>query len=263
MSAIYRLPRENGTFSPWSYYSESRGSILEFESEEAAKESLAAEVPANISTILGGQDAETNDGESDDSSDDAPEAAGPIRPQSEQRSSVVAAPKRGRPRKVIEVEPEEDDTPSPLSAAFIRKLKDRLASGTATISVELERFLIKRYGFTTEELDDDDEDVDLIKMGWAAMWESLLKGKAPPWWLLVSFGHVCVTARLIAMAKRSEPKQLESAPETPPKKASLAVSEPTADAGIPCTTCYHGANYHFKKSLQCKVTNCPCQGVTQ
>jgi hypothetical protein len=201
MGTIYRNDNGDGTFSPWSFFSEKSGKILEFESEDAAKTALEAEGPAqSISSALGGNDdVEESDAQTseDDGTDNNPSGE-PAEPE-DSESLAPTARKRGRPRKSAAPEPT-----SVLSAAFVKKIKERLASGTATISVELERYLIGRFGFSTEEIDEDDPDVEILKMGWAALWESYLAGKEPPWWLLVAFGHCCITVRLIASAKRKE-----------------------------------------------------------
>ena len=96
-----------------------------------------------------------------------------------------------------------------LSPQFLRKIKEKAASGTASISIELERFAISRLGLTTEELAEDDPDVELLVLGWQLQWEYWLAGKEPPAWVLILFGQVCVTTRLLASAKRKEKKPPE------------------------------------------------------
>jgi hypothetical protein len=199
MATIYRNDLGGGKFSPWSYFSESQGKILEFETEATAQAALAAEGPAkSISSALGGikDEAETTSTEDDGADDESGAGA----TESENPESLASpARKRGRPRKPVAPEPK-----CVLSAAFVKKIKERLAGGTASLSVELERWLIARFGFTTEDLDDDDPDVEILKMGWEALWESYLAGREPPAWLLICFGHTCITVRLIANAKRKE-----------------------------------------------------------
>ena len=60
----------------------------------------------------------------------------------------------------------------------------------------------------------DDADVELLTLGWELQWEYWLAGKEPPAWALIAFGQVCVTARLLASAKKMEKEPVKETPLT-------------------------------------------------
>jgi hypothetical protein len=98
---------------------------------------------------------------------------------------------------------------SAFSPALIKKIVEQAGRNSTNISIELERFLIKQFGFSTQELSEDDPDVEMVKLGWDCLWQSYLENREPPVSLILAFGYSCITVRLIATAKRI-PKKEES-----------------------------------------------------
>lgn len=225
MADIFRMPREDGTPGDWCYFSESKGDIVSVGTDEQEAKRLAElDAPkTTIATALAGDSsaakteapAEAMAGGSDGSPvlpsssgnsavDDGDSGPGPILgARSEISAPVVAKP----------AEPEKPARP-PLSPVFIKKLVAQLGANTTNMSIEFERFMIARFGYTTAELAEDDDDVEIVRMGWDAIWQSYLQGKEPPLWLILAFGYSCVTVRLIASAKRVEKKVDKDAIET-------------------------------------------------
>lgn len=221
MADIFRLQNEDGSPGNWAYFSQKKGDIVDAGTDEQEATRLAAEdsPKTTIAAALAGDTSAAvpprdeaplqsgSEGTSQGSaasvgsaadSGDAVSDNGPI------LSSVQSAPANST--EIVKVVPDKPARP-PLSPAFIKKVVDQLGRNTTNISIELERFLFKQFGFTTDELAEDDADVEIIKMGWDAIWQSYLAGKEPPLWMILAFGYSCATARLIASAKRIEKKE--------------------------------------------------------
>jgi hypothetical protein len=194
MAKIYQIPNDDGTPGNWQYFSEKTGAIVDAGPDEALAQAMADD-DGPTTTIAGAleglpddqetaTEVESNDGLAEP--DDSP--AIPVRPT---RTAGAKDP---------------DGKPT-LSPQFVRKIKEKLAAGTTTISVELERFLIARFGYATEELSEDDSDVEMVKLGWQLQWELWMAGKEPPAWMILAFGYSCITLRLIASAKKKEKEE--------------------------------------------------------
>lgn len=202
MSRPYQVKDDTGKPGNWFFFSERAGDVIDAGPDKETADALAnAESEgATIATALEGQaDAIKETTVSDRT--EAKDGANGLEVRRESASTDI---------------PASDNTKKhpPLSPQFLRKIKEKAASGSATISVELERYLISRFGFTTEDLDEDDPDVELLKLGWELQWEYWLAGKEPPAWALILFGQVCCTVRLIASAERKPPKpQIEEEPK--------------------------------------------------
>ena len=215
MAKLYRVPDVNGKLGNWQYFSERDGVIIDAGPDEDIAQTLAGgegqvtiadALEASKPTLLEQDKAKaTNEGEST-AKREKQETDGLAESRADNRPSTVALVP-------TDAKTNEPKKRPPISPQFLRKIKERAASGSAEIGVELERYIIARFGFTTEELDDDDPDVELLKLGWELQWEYWLAGKEPPAWVLILFGQVCVTARLIASAKRLPKKEEPNADE--------------------------------------------------
>jgi hypothetical protein len=188
----YRIKDENGKEGNWFFFSESAGDVIDAGPDEAIALSLAASETdgATIADSLKGKEDEisseptlSNRTETKDGGDGLEESRG--------KTTDIAPSDLPKKR-------------AALSPQFLRKIKEKAASGSATIAVELERFLIARFGFTTEDMEEDDPDVELLRLGWELQWEYWLAGKEPPAWTLILFGQICVTVRLLASAQRMQ-----------------------------------------------------------
>jgi hypothetical protein len=210
MAKLYRVPGVDGVLGNWQYFSEREGVIIDAGPDEDIARTMAeAEGEITIANVLeaskpqdeGATESKQSksEGKASDEKPDRLASAGPE--NGPQAIALVSTNAKG----------DEVKKRPPISPQFLRKIKERAASGSAEVSTELERFLFKRFGFTTDELDDDDPDVELLKLGWELQWEYWLAGKEPPAWALILFGQVCVTARLIASAKRIPRKEGDNA----------------------------------------------------
>lgn len=216
MAKPYRLDGKGN----WFFFSEKAGEVVDAGPDEAIALTLAesGESSATIAEALSGKDID----------EDSPEPALPS-PAGESPDAHGREDGLSQPRESSDVSTRGDGTrKSPaISPQFLRKIKEKAASGTASISIELERFAISRFGFTTEELMEDDPDVELLVLGWQLQWEYWLAGKEPPAWVLILFGQVCVTTRLLASAKRKEKKPPELKLVEPPIEGPPNAKPPT------------------------------------
>ena len=206
MAKLYRIPNDDGTEGNWQYFSEKTGAIVDAGPDEALAQAMADD--DGPSTTI----ADALEGLPDEAPQSTPELESGDGLEGPEESAVV--PVRAT-RTSGETKP--DGKPN-LSPQFIRKIKEKLAAGTTTISVELERFLIARFGYTTEELSEDDSDVEMVKLGWQLQWELWMAGKEPPAWMILAFGYSCITLRLIASAKK---KEKEASATTQPVSAEI------------------------------------------
>jgi hypothetical protein len=207
MAKIFQTRDDAGNLSNWQYYSEETGTIVDAGADEEIARAMAEGEPeATIGEKLEGK---------------ADEIKVEVKKEKEKKGELVAID-GGR-------KDEEPKKRPALSPQFIAKIKERAASGCAEIGIELERFMIARFGFSTEEMEDDDPDFELLKLGWELQWGYWLAGKEPPAWVLIAFGQVCCTLRLIATAKRIPKKDKEDGttasdgkPGAPPDSGSVA-----------------------------------------
>ena len=206
MSAdIFRTTNPDGTSGNWQYFSETKGDIVDAGTDEAlAREMAEKDSPSTtIADCL--------------ASDSGPATANvvaidgmPILPdlQAAERVSepTIPLPKMEPPKQQTALVSAKPTRP-PLSPAFVKKIVEQLGRQTTNLSIELERYLFRVFGFVTEELAEDDDDVQIIKLGWDAIWQEQLAGHDPPLWMILAFGYSCVTARLVVMAKREKKKE--------------------------------------------------------
>lgn len=221
MADIFRLKNDDGTDGNWAYFSDSKGDIVDAGADEqAAKELAAKDGPkTTIASALAGDtpaqtpktDAPTSGSSNEGASATVPSV--PSVPSSDAPSGPILSLIPGGQESKPETKHEKPARP-PLSPVFIKKLVEQLGRNTTNITIEFERFIFKLTGYTTEELAEDDADVEIIRMGWDAIWQSYLAGKDPPLWMILAFGYSCTTMRLIASAKRIEKKEKELAIET-------------------------------------------------
>lgn len=208
MAKLYRVPDANNVLGNWQYFSERAGIIIDAGPDEDIARAMAeSEGEVTIADVLETVKPPVSD---EDEAEDKTNSGEPKPQRKKPDTDGLASPGADSgPSSVtlVSAKPEEVKKRPPISPAFLRKIKERAASGSAEIGVEFERYLIARFGFTTEELDDDDPDVELLKLGWELQWEYWLAGKEPPAWALIVFGQACVTARLIASAKRKPKKE--------------------------------------------------------
>lgn len=221
MADIFRLKNEDGTDGNWAYFSETKGDIVDCgQDEQEARARADKDSPKTTIAQALANDASTtkpaaettepgNENSVDSSSqsisvDSGKSSSGPI-----ESPSLVVIPGGKEPEKKAEATPEKPAR-SPLSPVFIKKLVEQLGRNTTNISIEFERFIFKLTGYATEELAEDDADVEIIRMGWDAIWQSYLAGKDPPLWMILAFGYSCTTVRLIASAKRIEKREKEN-----------------------------------------------------
>lgn len=210
MGKPYQVKDETGKPGNWFFFSERAGDVIDAGPDKETADALAAS-EGNDSTI-----AQALEGQADA----IKETTVPDRKEEKDSGNGLAVREQSTS---TDLPPSDNAKKRPaLSPQFLRKIKEKAASGSATISVELERFLIARFGFTTEDLDEDDPDVELLRLGWELQWEYWLAGKEPPAWALIAFGQVCCTVRLIASAER-KPSKPESVEEIKPD-----VPKPTA-----------------------------------
>lgn len=204
MAKLYRLPDANNNLGNWQYFSEKSGVIIDAGPDEDIARTMAeAEGEVTIANVLEATKPSLLEQDETKAANE-----GEPKPKRKEQDTIglSSTGTDARPTSTTLVSPNngvsEAKKRPPISPQFLRKIKERAASGSAEVATELERFLFKRFGFTTDELDDDDPDVELLKLGWELQWEYWLAGKEPPAWALILFGQVCVTARLIASAKR-------------------------------------------------------------
>ena len=219
MAKVFQLDKEDGTKGPWQFFSEKVGAIIDAGYDEGKAQQMADGEAPGISIAAALEDTrETGDPENENDVDAIPEDAEADGLEGTQDAPAKSFPNANRPTAAPPVE--KPRRTSSLTPAFIKKLKANLAAGTTNLSVELERFLINRFGFTTEELTEDDYDVEMLRMGWELQFEYWLADRDPPAWLIILFGQMCITLHLIATAKRKEIKandeENESAPVTLP-----------------------------------------------
>jgi hypothetical protein len=217
MADIFRLNNDDGSPGNWAYFSDVKGDIIDAGTDEQAARAMAAkEGPTTtIAQALAGDastspkpitetpNAPVSSGSGNDVSvpsvgDSSASSYSPFGPIIS--ATEVIQPKPATP-------PTEKPAKAPLSPVFIKKLVEQLGRNTTNISIEFERFIFKLTGYTTEELAEDDADVEIIRMGWDAIWQSYLAGKDPPLWMILAFGYSCTTMRLISSAKRIEKKE--------------------------------------------------------
>lgn len=189
MGKPYQVKDEAGNPGNWFFFSEKAGDVIDAGPDKETADALAAAEngDSTIADALEGKEDAIN--EVSDVPNEPKAAKSESGLEKSRRASDGTTPSDS-PRK----------TPA-LSPQFLRKIKEKAASGSASVSIELERFLIARFGFSTEDMEEDDPDVELLVLGWELQWEYWLAGKEPPAWALIVFGQVCVTARLLASAK--------------------------------------------------------------
>jgi hypothetical protein len=195
MGKPYQVKDENGNASNWFFFSEKAGDVIDAGPDESIAISLSAaeNEGATIATALEGKEdaiKETTVSDRKETKDSNDGLQGGTKSPSTDIATSDNAKKRPA-----------------LSPQFLAKIKEKAASGSATIGIELERYLIARFGFDTEDLDEDDPDVELLKLGWELQWGYWLAGKEPPAWTLIAFGQICCTVRLLASAERKPPKE--------------------------------------------------------
>jgi hypothetical protein len=195
MTDIFRLKKEDGTDGNWAYFSNTKGDIVDAGTDETEARRLAEDdsPTTTIASALANDTPVLDNHSVADSSSPVLDSGGLADSQVTPPSQPVAP--------VPAPAPEKPKRP-PLSPAFLKKIVEQLGRNTTNMSLELERFLIKQFGFTTEELAEDDPDVEIIKMGWDCMWQSYLAGAEPPIWVILTFGYSCATVRLISSAKK-------------------------------------------------------------
>ena len=203
MGKPYQVKDESGNVGNWFFFSEKAGDVIDAGPDKETADALAA-AEGGDSTI-----ADALEGKQDEISQVTD--TGNV-PKKEDSGGGLA--RGGAKTDGVTTSPEPSKRPA-LSPQFLRKIKEKAASGSASISIELERFLIARFGFTTEDMEEDDADVELLTLGWELQWEYWLAGKEPPAWALIAFGQVCVTARLLASAK-AKVKETPALPEVTP-----------------------------------------------
>jgi hypothetical protein len=213
MAKLYRVPGVDGVLGNWQYFSEREGVIIDAGPDEDIARTMAeAEGEITIANVLEASKPTVLEQDKAETSNE-----GEPKPKRKEQDPIRlqggGADARPSTTTLVPTDTKGDEVKKrpPISPQFLRKIKERAASGSAEVSTELERFLFKRFGFTTDELDDDDPDVELLKLGWELQWEYWLAGKEPPAWALILFGQVCVTARLIASAKRIPRKEGDNA----------------------------------------------------
>lgn len=210
MPKVYRIANPDGTFSAWQFFSEKSGSIIECgESEEEAQAKADNEAPDTtiaeaLEGVNGNQETETSTLPVADSAGMGVSREKEDTSASEERSEQAESAPAGTISKPAQVVAKKT---SSLTPQFIKKLKANLANGTTNLSVELERFLFSRFGFTTAELEEDDCDVEMLRMGWELQFEYWLADSEPPAWLIILFGQMCITLHLIATAKKKAKKE--------------------------------------------------------
>lgn len=201
MGKPYQVKGEDGSPSGnWFFFSEKAGDVIDAGPDKETADALAAseDGQSTIADALEGKE------------DAIQETTIPDRKETENSGNRLSP--SGEPETTGIATGDNTKKRPPISPQFLRKIKEKAATGTASISIELERFAIQFLGFSTEELDEDDPDVELLVLGWELQWEYWLAGKEPPAWALIVFGQVCVTARLLASARRKEKK---AEPEIP------------------------------------------------
>lgn len=211
---IFRVKNEDGSDGNWAYFSESKGDIVNVGTDEQEAKRLAElDGPkTTIATALAGDTSAPPPQEEKTPVDvggngDNASSVDVVSDAEDSRPSVLLDTRSEISAPVV-AKPEEPAKPArpPLSPVFIKKLVAQLGSNTTNMTIEFERFMIARFGYTTEELAEDDDDVEIVRMGWDAIWQSYLQGKDPPLWMILAFGYSCVTVRLIANAKKTEKK---------------------------------------------------------
>jgi hypothetical protein len=215
MVDIFRLKDANGVEGNWAYFSESKGEIVDAgKDEQAAKEAAEKDSPkATIASALAHDTATptpssfvAGDNSSTNHSDEVSKPSETVKETSTIQLNKPSAPD------VDNVKPVKKR--APFSPALLKKIVDSFGRNVTNISVELERFLIKQFGFSTEELSEDDPDVELVKLGWDCICQSYMEGSEPPISLIMAFGYSCVTVRLITSAKRMEKKVVQEPQNT-------------------------------------------------
>lgn len=193
MGKPYQVKNEGGSPSGnWFFFSERAGDVIDAGPDKEIAETMADDDigTETIATVLEGkEDAVQQATIVSDVSKAKDSGSGLPLARVETNGSANSSDTKKRPA---------------ISPQFLHKIKEKAASGTASVTIELERFLIGLTGFSTEDLDEDDPDVELLILGWELQWEYWLAGKEPPAWALILFGQVCVTVRLIASAKQKE-----------------------------------------------------------
>lgn len=222
---IFRLKNEDGTDGEWAYFSESKGDIVNVGmDEQVAQQRAAADGPkttiaqalandTSTSKPLAHESNQTVDTKASDSSSSKSDND-PVTSVGASGSSYTLIPPLQSSQEQKTIVTEAKPARPPLSPVFIKKLVEQLGRNTTNISIEFERFVFKLTGYTTEELAEDDADVEIIRMGWDAIWQSYLAGKDPPLWMVLAFGYSCTTMRLVASAKRIEKKVREDGDTT-------------------------------------------------
>ena len=202
MGKPYQVKDENGNAGNWFFFSEKAGDVIDAGPDKETADALAAAEDGNATiadALEGKADAIQETTVSDRK--EAKDSGGGLSGSDKSSPTDISLSDNTKKRPAI-------------SPQFLRKIKEKAASGSASISIELERFLIRYIGFTTDEMDEDDPDVELLVLGWELQWEYWLAGKEPPAWALIAFGQVCVTARLLASAKKMERESVKETPLT-------------------------------------------------
>ena len=202
MGKPYQVKDENGNAGNWFFFSEKAGDVIDAGPDKETADALAAAEDGNA-TI-----ADALEGKADAIQETT------VSDRKEAKDSPNGLPGSDKPSPTDIIPSDNAKRRPAISPQFLRKIKEKAASGSASISIELERFLIRYIGFTTDEMDEDDPDVELLVLGWELQWEYWLAGKEPPAWALIAFGQVCVTARLLASAKKTEKEPIKEVPLT-------------------------------------------------
>ena len=180
MGKPYQIKDESGAIGGnWFFFSEKAGDVIDAGPDKDTADALAAaeDVIATIADALEGKEDAIQETTIPDRKEEK-DSGDRLSPSSGPSTTDIASSDNTKKR-------------PPISPQFLRKIKEKAATGTASISIELERFAIQFLGFSTEELDEDDPDVELLVLGWELQWEYWLAGKEPPAWALIVFGQVC------------------------------------------------------------------------
>jgi hypothetical protein len=210
MSDVFRMRDNDGNeTADWAYYSESKGEIVNVGQDEAKARELATNdsPTTTIQDVLANDTASqaTNSQPSSDSN------------SSDNRDSVSDTPSVApRPVALAPVIPPVNTPPkkSAFSPAMLKKIVETAGKNSTNITIEFERFMFKQFGYTTQELAENDDDVEMVRLGWDCLWNSYLENKEPPIGLILLFGYSCVTMRLIASAKKMPKKEVIDVPTT-------------------------------------------------
>jgi hypothetical protein len=91
-----------------------------------------------------------------------------------------------------------------LSPKLAAKIREGFAGAVASASVTVPEFLMRVFGYTAEDLDEDDSDVELLKCAWEAQLEVWTDGGDLPPWVLIAVAQTNLMLKMVLNAKRTK-----------------------------------------------------------